>query len=87
MIKAQLKELRRYNTNNRNTKTMSKLQLVIAIAGKLYPIISRIVDDVQKAKNPSSEGGARVTKEERQEIIFSNIIQAVPVIEEIVKDL
>ena len=85
MIKPQLKELNRYNTNNRNA--MTKLQLVIAIVQKLYPIATKIVEDVQKAKNPNSEGGARVTKQERQEIIFNNIIEAIPAIEDIVKDL
>ena len=59
----------------------------LSIIKVLYPVAMAIVRDVQKAKSPTSEGGRAVTKGEIQEIIFSNLIEAIPAIEKIVKTL
>jgi hypothetical protein len=59
----------------------------LAIIKILYPVAKAIVEDVQAAKNPSSEGGKKVTKKEVQDIVFENLIEAIPAIEAIVKTL
>lgn len=59
----------------------------LSIIKVLYPVAVSIVQDVQKAKAPTSEGGRTVTKGEIQEIIFSNLIEAIPAIEKIAKTL
>ncbi len=60
---------------------------VLSIIKILYPVAKSIVEDVQKAKAPSSDGGRKITKAETQEIIFGNLIEAIPKIEEILKKL
>lgn len=60
---------------------------VLMILKILYPVAMAIVQDVQKAKKPKSDGGKLITNKESQEIIFSNLIEAIPAIEAIVKQL
>ncbi len=59
----------------------------LSIIKVLYPFAVSIVQDVQKAKLPESQGGKKVTKAEIQEIIFSNLIEAIPAIEDVIKTL
>jgi hypothetical protein len=60
---------------------------VLQIIKILYPVAKAIVADVQAAKSPKSAGGKKVTKKEVQEIVFENLVEAIPAIEEIVKTL
>jgi len=60
---------------------------VLSILKILYPVALAIVEDVKNAKKPKSDGGRKVTTSEAQEIIFSNLIEAIPAIEAIVKQL
>lgn len=60
---------------------------VLSILKILYPVALAIVEDVKRAKKPDSDGGKLVTKAESQEIIFHNLIEAIPAIEAIVKQL
>jgi hypothetical protein len=60
---------------------------VLSILKILYPVVIAIVEDVKKAKDAKSDGGKKVTKAESQEIIFSNLIEAIPAIEAIVTQL
>lgn len=53
----------------------------------LYPVAQSIVEDVTKAKSATSDGGKKITKAERQEIIFSNLIEAIPAIDKIILEL
>ena len=66
---------------------MKKLQIAILISQKIFPVIKKIVDDVQDAKDPNSEGGSKITHSEQQEIIFNNLTNVVPVIADIIKEL
>ena len=68
-------------------KSEDKPMKVLQIIKILYPIAKSIVEDVQAAKHPKSDGGKKVTKAETQEIIFTNLIEAIPAIEEVVKTL
>jgi len=64
-----------------------KFSVAIQIIQALYPIAKNIAEDIQKAKASNSEGGKEITKAERQEIIFTNLIEIIPAIEDIVKKL
>tara|TARA_R100000742_G_C4185080_1_gene18957 strand:- start:187 stop:384 length:198 start_codon:yes stop_codon:yes gene_type:complete len=64
-----------------------KFSIAIQIVQVLYPIAKKIADDIQKAKAVNSDGGKEITKPERQEIIFTNLIEVIPAIEEIIKKL
>ncbi len=64
-----------------------KFSVAIQIVQVLYPVAKNIAEDIKKAKQINSDGGREITKPERQEIIFTNLIEVIPAIEEIIKKL
>jgi len=64
-----------------------KIKLVAAILKAIQPIIWNIVDDIIEAKAPESDGGVKITAQERQEIIIEHLLDLPSKIEPIIKDL
>ena len=64
-----------------------KFSIAIQNVQAIYPIAKNIAADIKEAKEADSDGGREITKAERQEIIFTNLIQVIPAIEDIVKKL
>lgn len=64
-----------------------KIKLVAQILKQLHPIVVAIVDDIQAAKADDSDGGERVTRDERQEIIIEHILDLPAKLEPILKDI
>lgn len=64
-----------------------KIKLVAAILKAIQPIIWSIVDDIIDAKDPESEGGEKITANERQEIIIDHLLDLPAKIEPILKEL
>lgn len=64
-----------------------KIKMVAQILKQLHPIVVEIVDDIQAAKAPESEGGSKVTRDERQEIIIEHILDLPAKLEPILKNL
>mgnify|MGYP000862481109 CR=1 FL=1 len=60
---------------------------VIKIIQAFFPVAIQIVKGVKEAKKNSSEGGKKITSDERTEIIFNAVTNVIPVIEKIIKDL
>jgi hypothetical protein len=64
-----------------------KIKLVARILKELHPIVVEIVEDIQSAKSADSDGGAQVTRDERQEIIIEHILDLPAKLEPILKNL
>ena len=64
-----------------------KIKMVAEILKALQPIIWEIVDDIMDAADEESAGGQQITKEERQKIIFDNLLNLPEVIEKIIKNM
>jgi hypothetical protein len=64
-----------------------KIKLVARILKELHPIVVEIVEDIQAAKASDSDGGAKVTRDERQEIIIEHILDLPAKLEPILKNL
>jgi hypothetical protein len=64
-----------------------KIKLVAQILKAIQPIIWAIVDDLIEAKDPNSEGGVKITRDERQQIIIDHLLDLPGKIEPIIKDL
>ena len=64
-----------------------KIKLVARILKELHPIVVEIVEDIQAAKAADSDGGAKVTRDERQEIIIEHILDLPAKLEPILKNL
>jgi len=64
-----------------------KIKLVARILKELHPIVVEIVEDIQAAKASDSDGGAQVTRDERQEIIIEHILDLPANREPILKNL
>ena len=64
-----------------------KIKLVAQILKAIQPIIWAIVDDLIEAKDPNSDGGEKITRDERQEIIIDHLLDLPGKIEPIIKDL
>ena len=60
---------------------------IIKIVQAFFPVAIQIVKDIKEAKKNSSEGGKKITEEERAEIIFNAVTDSIPLIERIVMDL
>tara|TARA_R110000868_G_scaffold364241_1_gene627103 strand:- start:52 stop:243 length:192 start_codon:yes stop_codon:yes gene_type:complete len=60
---------------------------IIKIVQAFFPVAQNIVKDIQAAKQASSDGATKVTPEERAQIVFNAITDAIPIIEKIVEDL
>lgn len=65
----------------------NKIKLVAKILKAIQPIIWAIVEDLIEAKDPNSDGGDKITKEERQKIIFDHLLDLPSQIEPLIKDL
>jgi hypothetical protein len=65
----------------------NRIALVANIIKALTPFIFRLVDDVIDAKKKDSDGGKKITKSERQEIIMEHVIDFPQIIELIVSEL
>lgn len=64
-----------------------KIKMVSQILKQLYPIVVEIVEDIEDAKAAGSDGGSRVTRDERQEIIIEHILDLPAKLEPILKNL
>jgi len=64
-----------------------KIKLIAKILKALHPIVVDIVDDIVEARDPDSDGGAKVTRAERQDIIIDHILDLPEKLEPILRDL
>lgn len=65
----------------------NKIKLVTQILKAIQPIIWNIVDDIVEAKSEDSDGGSKITRDERQEIIIEHLLDLPAKIEPIIKKL
>jgi len=65
----------------------NKIKMVAAILKAIQPIIWALVDDIIEAKDKESDGGEKITKEERQQIILDNLLDIPAKIEPLIKGL
>jgi hypothetical protein len=64
-----------------------KIKMVAMILKAIQPIVWDIVDDIIDAKDPESDGGQKVTRDERQEIIIEHLLDLPAKLEPLLKDL
>jgi hypothetical protein len=64
-----------------------KIKMVAMILKAIQPIVWNIVDDIIDAKDPESDGGQKVTRDERQEIIIEHLLDLPAKLEPLLKDL
>ena len=65
----------------------NKIKMVAAILKAIQPIIWALVDDIIEAKDKESDGGEKITKEERQQIILDNILDIPSKIYQLIKGM
>jgi len=65
----------------------NKVKMVAKILKAIQPIIWALVDDIIEAKDKESDGGEKITKEERQKIIIDNLLDIPEKIEPLIKSL
>jgi hypothetical protein len=65
----------------------NKMKLVAQILKAIQPIIWDIVDDIIEAKEDDSDGGEKITRDERQEIIIEHLLDLPSKIEPLLKKL
>lgn len=65
----------------------NRIALVANIIKALTPYIFKLVDDVIAAKKKDSDGGKKITRTERQEIIMEHVIDFPQIIDIIVSEL
>jgi hypothetical protein len=65
----------------------NKVKMVAKILKAIQPIIWALVDDIIEAKDKDSDGGEKITKEERQQIILDNLLDIPEKIEPLIKSL
>ena len=64
-----------------------KIKMVATILKAIQPIIWALVDDIIEAKDKESDGGEKITREERQKIILDNLLDIPEKIEPLIKSL
>jgi hypothetical protein len=64
-----------------------KIKMVALILKAMQPIVWDIVDDIIDAKDPKSDGGKKVTRDERQEIIIEHLLDLPAKLEPLLKKL
>jgi len=64
-----------------------KIKIVAAILKAIQPIVWALVDDIIEAKDKDSDGGEKITKEERQQIILDNLLDIPEKIEPLIREL
>lgn len=62
----------------------NRIALVTKIIKAIAPYIFAMVDDIIDAKKVDSDGGKKITKSERQEIIMEHVIDFPKIIEIVV---
>lgn len=60
------------------------LFIAIAVVRELIPIITEVIDDVNEAKSPDSDGGRKVTNEEKVTIATDAVLAVVPKLHELI---
>ena len=60
---------------------------VFKIVRIILPVAQGIVQDIKDARSAESDGGKKITKEEKQQIILDNLLKIAPMIEDIVEAL
>jgi len=71
----------------RNDMDWKKIKMVAAILKAIQPIVWALVDDIIEAKDKDSDGGEKITKEERQQIILDNLLDIPEKIEPLIREL
>ena len=64
-----------------------KIKLVARILKELHPIIVQLVDDIIEARDADSDGGEKITRAERQNIIIDHILDLPEKLEPILQKL
>jgi len=64
-----------------------KIKLVARILKELHPIIVELVDDIIEARDADSDGGEKITRQERQNIIIDHILDLPEKLEPILRKL
>ena len=64
-----------------------KIKLVARILKELHPIIVQLVDDIIEARDADSDGGEKITRQERQNIIIDHILDLPEKLEPILQKL
>tara|TARA_B100000424_G_scaffold95905_2_gene72069 strand:+ start:5361 stop:5576 length:216 start_codon:yes stop_codon:yes gene_type:complete len=62
------------------------LKITIAIIRQLMPIIIRLLKQVEEARDPDSDGGKRITKQERWDIAYNASVVFLPEIVDAIAD-
>lgn len=65
----------------------NKIKMVARILKAMQPVVWAIVDDIIEAKQPDSDGGEKITRDERQEIIIEHLLDLPAKLEPIIKEL
>jgi len=60
------------------------LFIAIAVVRELIPIIQDVINDVNDAKDPDSDGGRRVTPEEKVTIATDAVLAVAPKLQELI---
>lgn len=61
--------------------------MVARILKAMQPVVWAIVDDIIEAKQADSDGGEKITRDERQEIIIEHLLDLPAKLEPIIKEL
>jgi hypothetical protein len=64
-----------------------KIKLVARILKELHPIVVQLVDDIIEARAADSDGGEKITRQERQNIIIDHILDLPEKLEPILQKL
>lgn len=64
-----------------------KIKLVARILKELHPIVVQLVDDIIEARAADSDGGEKITRAERQNIIIDHILDLPEKLEPILQKL
>jgi hypothetical protein len=65
----------------------NKIKMVARILKAMQPVVWAIVDDIIEAKQADSDGGEKITRDERQEIIIEHLLDLPAKLEPIIKEL
>lgn len=63
------------------------IKIAIQITKKIVPHIVEILQKIDEAKRPQSQGGTKITKAERQKIAIEMSLEIVPVMHDIIQDI
>lgn len=60
------------------------IKIAIGITKEIIPLIIKLLEEIDKAKDKNSEGGSKITKAERQKIALEMSLSIVPELHEII---